>query len=98
MEITKDEVLHVAKLARLALDEKSVETFATQIADILQYVHTLEEVDTTGIAPTSHAISLTNALRDDNPANQLTAEKALANAPDKDNDTFIVPKIIGDPS
>lgn len=98
MKITKKEVFHVAKLARLALDEKSVNTFSTQIADILEYVNTLNEVDTNGITPTSHALSLTNALRDDAPAAHLDREAVLANAPEKENGAFIVPKIIGDPS
>ena len=97
MKITKDEVLYVAKLARLALDNQSVDTFSNQIGDILDYVNTLNQVDTTGIAPTSHAISLTNALRNDQPAAPLKREDALANAPEKDDGAFIVPRIIGDP-
>jgi aspartyl-tRNA(Asn)/glutamyl-tRNA(Gln) amidotransferase subunit C len=94
MKITKDEVLYVADLARLDLDEEAIETFAGQIGKILQYVDTLNEVDTEGIRPTSHAIFLTNAFREDEPGPHLDREQALANAPEKDDGSFIVPKVI----
>ena len=94
MKITKDEVLYVADLARLDLDEEAIETFAGQIGKILQYVETLNEVDTEGIRPTSHAIFLTNAFREDEPGPHLDREQALANAPEKDDGSFIVPRVI----
>ncbi len=94
MKITKDEVLYVADLARLDLDEAAIETFAGQIGKILQYVDTLNEVDTRGIRPTSHAIFLTNAFREDDPKPHLEREQALANAPEKDDGSFIVPRVI----
>ena len=94
MKITKDEVLYVADLARLDLDEASIDRFAGQIDTILDYVDKLNEVDTGGIRPTSHAISLTNAFREDEPAEHLDREKALANAPEKEDGSFVVPKII----
>ena len=72
MKITKDEVLHVADLARLNLDEAAIDKFAGQIGDILDYVDKLKEVNTDGIKPTSHAIALTNAFRDDERWNVLT--------------------------
>ena len=94
MKITKDEVLYVADLARLDLDEASIDTFAGQIATILDYVDKLNEVDTTGVRPTSHAISLTNAFREDEQNEHLDRDEALANAPKKEDGNFIVPKII----
>jgi len=94
MKITKAEVLHVAQLARLDVDEADIEKFAGQIGTILEYVDTLKKVDTTGVAGTSHAITLTNAFRDDEEKDQLAPEDALANAPEKDESAFIVPKII----
>jgi aspartyl-tRNA(Asn)/glutamyl-tRNA(Gln) amidotransferase subunit C len=94
MKITKDEVLYVADLARLDLDEASIEKFAGQIGNILEYVDKLNEVDTEGIRPTSHAISLTNAFREDEQRQSLDPEQALVNAPEKEDGNFVVPKII----
>ena len=95
MKITKDEVLYVADLARLDLDEASIEKFAEQIGNILEYVDKLNEVDTEGIRPTSHAISLTNAFREDEQRQSLDPEQALVNAPEKEDGNFIVPKVVG---
>jgi aspartyl-tRNA(Asn)/glutamyl-tRNA(Gln) amidotransferase subunit C len=94
MKITKEEILHVAALARLELEEAAIETFAGQIGDILAYVDTLNGVDTSGVAPTSHAISLTNAFRADVLAPHLENAAALANAPAKEDGSFLVPKVI----
>jgi len=94
MKITKDEVMHVAKLARLDMDEGSIDKFASQIGTILEYVETLNRVSTTGVMPTSHAISLTNAFRDDEEKENLDRDKALANAPQQEDGNFVVPKII----
>ena len=95
MKITREEVLYVADLARLDLDETSIETFAEQIANILEYVDMLNQVDTQGITPTSHAISLTNAFREDEEKGHLERDRALANAPERENGNFIVPKVVG---
>lgn len=95
MKITKDEVLHVAELARLDMDESSIDTFAAQIGDVLEYVDTLNRVDTRGIHPTTHAIALTNAFREDEETGHLDPQQALANAPEKENGSFVVPKVIG---
>ena len=94
MKITKDEVLYVADLARLNLDEADIEKFAGQIGEILDYVDQLNEVDTVNVKPTSHAISLTNAFREDELQAHLEREQVLANAPEKEDGSFIVPKII----
>ena len=95
MKITKEEVLYVADLARLDLNEASIDKFAGQIGNILEYVDKLNEVDTEGIRPTSHAISLTNAFRDDQQSQSLDRERALGNAPDQEDGNFVVPKVIG---
>ncbi|MEJ2101093.1 MAG: Asp-tRNA(Asn)/Glu-tRNA(Gln) amidotransferase subunit GatC [Desulfobacterales bacterium] len=95
MKITKKEVLYVAQLARLDLDEKSIERFAGQIDEILGYIDKLNQVETEGIRPTSHAIFLTNAFRDDKPGEHLERDRVLANAPDKENGNFVVPKVVG---
>ena len=95
MKITKEEVLYVAELARLNLDEAAIVKFAGQIDEILDYIDKLNEVDTEGIKPTSHAIELTNAFRDDEPDAHLDRTKALANAPDEEDGNFVVPKVVG---
>jgi len=94
MKITKDQVLYVADLARLDLDAEMIDKFAGQIGTILDYVDKLNEVDTEGIRPTSHAISLTNAFREDEPDEHLERDQALANAPQEEGGNFVVPKII----
>ena len=95
MKITKDEVLYVADLARLDLDEASIDMFAEQITEILGYVDMLKAVDTGGVQPTSHAILLTNAFREDESKEHLERDRALANAPEKEDGSFIVPKVVG---
>jgi len=95
MKITKEEVLHVADLARLELDEESIDTFVGQLGTILEYVDTLNHVDTKDVKPTSHAIFLTNAFRADEPAGHLERDKALANAPEEEAGSFLVPKVVG---
>ena len=94
MKITAEEVLHVAKLARLEIDPESVEMMADQLATILTYVEKLGEVETEDVPPTSHAIALTNAFRDDTVRDSLPQEKALDNAPAEEAGGFVVPKVI----
>lgn len=94
MKITKDEVLYVANLARLDLDDAAIEKFAGQIDNILEYIELLNQVDTKDVKPTSHAIALTNAFRDDEEKEHLDRDRVLANAPRKEDGSFIVPKVI----
>ena len=94
MKITKEEVEHVANLARLELDDTAIEQFADQISNILAYVDKLKQVDTEGIVPTSHAITLTNAFREDEVRDHLDRDESLANAPDKEDGTFLVHRVI----
>lgn len=95
MKISKEEILHVAKLARLDLDDAAVTRFVDQISTILDYVDKLNRVDTRGVRPTSHAIALTNAFREDEPRPHLENDAALANAPAKEDGCFVVPKVVG---
>jgi aspartyl-tRNA(Asn)/glutamyl-tRNA(Gln) amidotransferase subunit C len=94
MEISKEEVLHVAQLARLEIDPAAMEKMAAQVGTILEYINSLNQVDTEGVPPTAHAIALTNAFREDAPAGHLEVDKALQNAPEAEEGTFIVPKVI----
>ena len=95
MKITEEEVLYVAKLARLNLSKEEVVKFAEQIGNVLSYVDTLNKVDTEGIVPTSHANFLSNAFRKDEVKENFGVENALANAPDREESYFVVPKIVG---
>jgi aspartyl-tRNA(Asn)/glutamyl-tRNA(Gln) amidotransferase subunit C len=95
MRITKEEVLNVAHLARLDMDDAAVDAFADQIGKILDYIDQLNQVDTRGVSPTSHAISLANAFREDDERTHLDRIAALANAPEKEDGNFIVPRVIG---
>ena len=94
MEISKEEILHVAQLARLEIDPETTEKMTGQVATILDYINSLKQVDTEGVPPTSHAIALTNAFREDEPGDHLGADKSLANAPEAEAGAFIVPKVI----
>ena len=78
MKITQEEVEHVAHLARLRLSEKELEQMTAQLDTILAYVDKLEELDTTGVVPTSHAFSITNAFREDIVQPSLTQKDALS--------------------
>lgn len=95
MKISKQEILNVARLARLNLDESLIDKLSEQVGNILEYIDILNTIDTDGILPTTHAISLTNAFREDIVKEHLGSEKALANAPEKEDGCFVVPKIVG---
>jgi aspartyl-tRNA(Asn)/glutamyl-tRNA(Gln) amidotransferase subunit C len=94
VKITKEEVEYVAHLARLEFKEAEKEKFTSQLNDILLYMEMLNQVDTTGVAPMTHAIAQKNAFREDRVGESLTNEAALANAPDARGDFFRVPKVI----
>ncbi|EKD22278.1 MAG: hypothetical protein ACD_87C00071G0001 [uncultured bacterium] len=93
-KINRDEVAYVANLARLTLDGEAVIKFTTQLNKILLYMDKLNEVDTTGVEPMSHAIARKNAFRSDTVAASLTIEASLANAPDAKGSCFQVPRVI----
>ncbi|MFQ5456997.1 MAG: Asp-tRNA(Asn)/Glu-tRNA(Gln) amidotransferase subunit GatC [Myxococcota bacterium] len=94
MKITREEVLHVATLARLRLSEEEVETYARQLDAILSYVDKLEELDTKDIEPMAHVIPLETPFREDTVIPSLDPEDSLSNAPDRDGNYFKVPKIL----
>lgn len=93
--LSLDDVRHVAKLARLALDEPALERFSTQLTSILHYVDKIAAVDVENVAPMAHALPMHNVLRDDVPGPGLPLDKVLQNAPDADGPFFRVPKVIG---
>lgn len=94
MKISKQEVEHVAKLARLELPDQEKDRLTDQLSNILTYVEKLNELDTTGIEPTAHVLDIKNVTRDDVAVPSLPQERALANAPEKAAGHYKVPKII----
>jgi len=94
LKLSTSDVEYVAKLARLEITEAEKQKFTAQLNDILLYIDQLNELDTTGVAPMSHAIAVTNAFREDKVVESLGTQKALANAPDARGEFFRVPKVI----
>ncbi|KJR42994.1 Glu-tRNAGln amidotransferase, C subunit [Candidatus Magnetoovum chiemensis] len=94
MAISNDEVKHIAALARLTLTSEEIERYRKQLDSILLYMNKLNQVDTTNIEPTSHAVEMTSIHRDDAVKPSLTQTEALENAPDKTDKFYRVPKII----
>jgi aspartyl-tRNA(Asn)/glutamyl-tRNA(Gln) amidotransferase subunit C len=89
--IEREQVLHVAKLARLGLSEEEVETMAGELSGILDHVDRIAELDLEDVPPTSHVVELENVLRADEPHKSLPREVALASAPDPQDGAFRVP-------
>lgn len=94
MGLTKQEVEHVAQLARLELSEAEIEEYTGQLNQILSFVAKLDQLDTTGVEPMAHTIPVTNVFRPDKTGPSLDPEKVLANAPDRVGNFFKVPKIL----
>jgi aspartyl-tRNA(Asn)/glutamyl-tRNA(Gln) amidotransferase subunit C len=91
MAISRDEVLHVARLARLELSEEELERFAEQLNAILEAVGKVSELDLSEVEPTAHPLALKNVWAEDEPRRPLSVEEALASAPDREGDAFRVP-------
>jgi aspartyl-tRNA(Asn)/glutamyl-tRNA(Gln) amidotransferase subunit C len=87
-------VRHVAHLARLRLSDAEIETFREQLSRVLEYMAQLNELDTTGVPPTAHALAVCNIFRDDVAQVGLDCEAALHNAPARDDSFFQVPKVL----
>ncbi len=86
---------HVAKLARLDLTAAEVDRMTGQLDAILSYVAKLDELDVTGVAVTTHTQQVVNAFREDEARPSLPRERALANAPEQNGESFVVPRVIG---
>ena len=94
MKITTEEVQNIANLARLDLSAEELASLTGQLDQILSYVTLLNELNTEGIAPTTHAIAVENAFRPDELKASLTQEEALANGPQVNGEAFVVPRVI----
>jgi aspartyl-tRNA(Asn)/glutamyl-tRNA(Gln) amidotransferase subunit C len=91
MEISREDVVHVARLARLALTDDELERLRSQLSAILEAVGKVGELDLSGVEPTSHPLELSNVWGPDEPRPSLPLEEALANAPDREGRSFRVP-------
>jgi len=94
MKIDKAQVEYVANLARISLSEEEKQIFTEQLGKIIEYVEKLNELDTSGVMPMAHATGLKNVFREDLPGESMTPEKALQNAPDKEDHFFRVPRVV----
>ena len=94
MKITIKEVEHVARLARLELTDEEKERMRAQLDSILTYIDKLNELDTSAVEPTSHVLPIMNIFRDDEVRSSLSQEETLANAPDRQDLFFRVPRIL----
>ncbi|MGJ9458367.1 Asp-tRNA(Asn)/Glu-tRNA(Gln) amidotransferase subunit GatC [Oceanobacillus sp. CF4.6] len=95
-DISKEQVKHVAHLARLAVTDEEVEKMADELSAIIGYAEQLNELDTDGVEPTTHVLDLKNVMRKDEPKEWITQEDALKNAPDQEDGQFRVPSIMAD--
>jgi aspartyl-tRNA(Asn)/glutamyl-tRNA(Gln) amidotransferase subunit C len=94
MKLSKEEVLKIANLARLELSEAEVGKYGDQLSAILEYVEMLNKLDVSNIEPTAHAVMVPTPFRADEVVNDTTREKSLANAPDREDTFFKVPKVL----
>jgi aspartyl-tRNA(Asn)/glutamyl-tRNA(Gln) amidotransferase subunit C len=93
----RDDVAHVARLARLELSDAELDTFTEQLASVLAHAADVSALDLSGVAPTSHPLPLVNVLREDEPRPGLDRSEVLAQAPAVEDDRFRVPRIGGEP-
>lgn len=94
MKISRQDVEHVALLARLELTEQETEMYTEQLNSILEYAAMLDKLDTQDVMPTAHVIPIHNVMREDEVRNSMDQEKVLQNAPDSEDGFFRVPKIV----
>ncbi|EHI10731.1 Asp-tRNA(Asn)/Glu-tRNA(Gln) amidotransferase subunit GatC [Mycolicibacterium thermoresistibile] len=96
-QISRDEVSHLARLARLALTEDELDSFAGQLDAILEHVGRIQAVDVTGVEPTDNPLKAVNVFRPDVVQPSLSQQDALAGAPEVQDGQFAVPRILGEP-
>lgn len=94
MGLTREEVLHIARLARIGLSDEDVVKFQEQLSEILDHFQTLQELDTEDVPPTSHPLTLESVMREDEPQPSLPLSEVLANAPLVEEDAFRVRAVL----
>ncbi len=95
MKITREDVAHIARLARLQVDDSLMDKFAEQIGNTLQYIDTLKDADVSMARPVSDIVSGTNVFRQDVVENSPGPDVTLANAPERDDNFYTVPRVVG---
>jgi aspartyl-tRNA(Asn)/glutamyl-tRNA(Gln) amidotransferase subunit C len=94
MKLSREEVLHIARLARVGLTEAEITRFSEQLSHLLEHFEILQQVDTTGVAPTAQSVALQSVMRDDEVAPSLPPDDILANAPRREGDCFRVRAVL----
>lgn len=94
MAVTKDQVAYIASLAKLEFSEDELEVFTEEMDQIIEFAHTLSQLDTEGIAPTAHILGVDNILRTDSEPHDFPTDDALHNAPNRVDNCFTVPKVV----
>jgi aspartyl-tRNA(Asn)/glutamyl-tRNA(Gln) amidotransferase subunit C len=94
--LSKDDVAHVARLARLSLSDEELERYTTQLASVLEHAADIASLDIEGVPPTAHPFPLANVFRQDVPRPCLDRDEVLAQAPDVEDDRFRIPRILGE--
>ncbi len=94
MSLTREEVQHIALLARVGLAPEELERHRTQLSDILEHFHVLQEIDTEGVPPTGQSVPLESVMRDDEPSASMSKEDVLANAPNREEDYLRVRAVL----
>ncbi len=94
MPLSREQVQHIATLARVGLSDDDITRFSEQLSEVLDYFERLRQVDTEGVPPTAHTLPLHNVFRDDEPGPSLDVEAVLANAPQREGDLFRVRAIL----
>ncbi len=93
--LSKEEILKIAKLSRIKLSDADIESFSGRLDELLRYMEDLKSLDLSNVSPMTGVEDAPTVLREDIPQDSLSHEQAFANAPDVENDHFVIPKVIG---
>ena len=94
MKLSREDVLHIARLARLGLTESEISRLSEQLSHLLEYFEALQQVDTSGVPPTAQSVDLQSVVRDDEVASSFPVDDILANAPRREGDCFRVRAVL----
>lgn len=94
MPLTREQVQHIARLARVGLSDDDIARFQEQLSEILEYFERLRQLDTEGVPPTTHTLPLHSIMRDDEPRPSLPRDEVMANAPQREGDLFRVSAVL----